>query len=76
MNEFKKASIDQELKGQAQQIKGKLKQGAGAVAGRPDWQEEGLADQDEGEIRETAGSVGRKLSDLAGRAADKLRGKG
>ena len=75
MNEFKKKSIDEDLGGQAQNLKGKVKEGAGKLLDDDDLVAEGQADQAAGKIREGIGKAGRKISDVAERAADKISGK-
>jgi uncharacterized protein YjbJ (UPF0337 family) len=75
MNEFKKKAVDEEVGGQAQNAKGKIKETAGKVLGREDWEAEGQADQAEGTIRENLGKAGSKAADLTERAGEKLRGE-
>jgi uncharacterized protein YjbJ (UPF0337 family) len=75
MNEFKKKAVDEEVGGQAQNAKGKIKEAAGKVFDREDWEAEGQADQAEGQVREDLGKAGRKISDVAERAGEKLRGE-
>ena len=74
MNEFKKESVDQELGGQADQLKGNVKKNAGKLLDREDWEAEGAAEEAGGKVREGVGKAGRNLSDLAERAKDKLKG--
>lgn len=48
-----------EVKGKAEQIKGVVKEKAGHLAGDPDLEADGVADQVEGQIREGVGTVKR-----------------
>lgn len=69
MSDFKREADEQRVKGTGQDVKGKVKEAAGDLTGREDWQAEGEADQAEGSIRKGAGKVGQKISD----AADSLK---
>jgi uncharacterized protein YjbJ (UPF0337 family) len=75
MSDFKDESTKEEFKGKSDKAKGTLKEGAGKVTGREDWEAEGKADQAEGGVREGLGKAGRKISDTAESAADKVTGK-
>jgi uncharacterized protein YjbJ (UPF0337 family) len=75
MNKFKRDAIDNEMAGKGENIKGKVKEGAGRVLDREDLIAEGEAEQISGKVRENIGKAGRNVSDMAERAADKLKGK-
>jgi uncharacterized protein YjbJ (UPF0337 family) len=70
MSDLKRESMEQQAKGTGSDVKGKVKEAAGSLAGRDDWKAEGEADQAEGSIRKGAGKAGSKISD----AVDKLKG--
>lgn len=63
MDNLKKESVEQEIKGIGQQIKGKVKEGVGKVTNDPDLEADGNLDQVAGRIREKVGETGRKVSD-------------
>jgi uncharacterized protein YjbJ (UPF0337 family) len=75
MGEFKKKSTEEEAKGTGQSIKGKIKEGAGALTGREDWEAEGEVDQAEGETRKGLGRAGRKISETAESVSDAITGE-
>jgi uncharacterized protein YjbJ (UPF0337 family) len=72
MDEFKKKSVDEQIGGKAESVKGKIKEGFGKLTGDADLEAEGQAEQGEGKIREGIGKAGRAVSDLADRAKEKL----
>lgn len=65
MKDLKQESIEQQVKGTAKDIKGRVKEAAGNVAGREDWEAEGELDQIEGQVQRGIGRAGEKVSDLA-----------
>jgi uncharacterized protein YjbJ (UPF0337 family) len=65
MKDLKQESIEQQVKGTAKDIKGRVKEAAGNVAGREDWEAEGELDQIEGQVQRGIGRAGQKVSDLA-----------
>jgi uncharacterized protein YjbJ (UPF0337 family) len=65
MKDLKQESIEQQVKGTAKDIKGRVKEAAGNVAGREDWEAEGELDQLEGKVQRGIGRAGEKVSDLA-----------
>ena len=75
MNELEKDGAREELGGKGQKVKGRIKEAAGNLTGREDWEAEGEADQAEGTIREKVGEAGRKIGQAADRVEDKLTGK-
>lgn len=62
-----------ELKGKAQQVKGKVKQAVAETTGDPHLHEEGLADEDEGKARETVGTARRKVGEVVERVGEKIK---
>lgn len=72
MDEFRKKSVDEQVGGQGESLKGKVKEGVGKVTGDTDLEAEGQADQAEGKIRQGVGKAGRAISDLKDRAKEKL----
>jgi len=58
-----------ELKGKAEQAKGKVKDKVGEWTDNPDLEAEGEAEQVGGKVRETGGTVQRKVDE----AKDKLK---
>ena len=52
-----------ELKGKANQLKGRAKEKAGELTDDPELQCEGLADQAKGKVQEGLGAAKRKLSE-------------
>ncbi len=72
MDELRKKSVDQQLGGKGESMKGKIKEGVGKLTGDDDLEAEGQADQGEGKVREGIGKAGRAVSDLADRAKDKF----
>ena len=75
MNEFQKDGMKEQARGKAQNVGGKIKEAAGNLTGREDWEAEGEADQVEGNIRDSAGRVTRKVGDAADDLGDALKGK-
>jgi uncharacterized protein YjbJ (UPF0337 family) len=74
MDEFRKKSIDEQVGGKGESIKGEIKEGLGKVSGDSDLEAEGQIEQAEGKAREKMGKAGRAISDAAERVKDKLRG--
>ena len=72
MSDLKRDSIEQQIKGTAEDMKGRVKEAAGDLAGRDDWEAEGQMDQVEGKVRKGVGKVGEKLSDAADALKDDL----
>jgi uncharacterized protein YjbJ (UPF0337 family) len=62
-----------ELAGKAEQIKGKVKQAIGSAADDPELQDEGLADEAGGEIREGFGTVKRKVGEAVKDLGDAIK---
>ena len=52
-----------ELKGKAEVLKGKVKEGAGDLTDNPDLHDEGVADEAAGKTRDAFGRVRRKVGD-------------
>ena len=48
---LKRGSIEQQIKGTAEDLKGRVKEAAGNLAGREDWEADGQMDQAEGNVR-------------------------
>lgn len=63
MSDLDREAMKQRVKGTAQDIKGRMKEAAGNLADREDWEAEGQLDQVEGNVRKGIGKVGEKLSD-------------
>jgi uncharacterized protein YjbJ (UPF0337 family) len=61
MSDLKRDSIEQQVKGTATDMKGRVKEAAGNLAGREDWEAEGQMDQAEGKVRKGVGMAGVKL---------------
>ncbi len=74
MDELRKKSIDQQVGGKGENLKGKFKEGVGKLTGDQDLEAEGQVDQGEGKLRDKIGGAGRTISDMADRAKDKLKG--
>ena len=74
MDEFRKKSVDEQIGGKGESMKGKLKEGLGKLTGDEDLEAEGQVEQGEGKVREGVGKAGRAISDAADRAKDKLKG--
>ena len=74
MDEFLKKSVDEQVGGTDESIKGTIKQGPGKLAGDRDSEAEGQIEQGEGKMRENMGKAGRAVSDAVERVKDKLRG--
>lgn len=75
MDEFRKKSIDEQVGGKGESMKGKIKEGVGKLTGDEELEGEGQAEQGEGKVREGVGKAGRAISDAADRLKDKLHGK-
>jgi uncharacterized protein YjbJ (UPF0337 family) len=69
MDEFRKKSIDQQVGGKGEKLKGKFKEGVGKISGDQDLEAEGQVDQGEGAVREKMGKAGRSIS-VGGRVLD------
>jgi uncharacterized protein YjbJ (UPF0337 family) len=65
MKDLKRESMKQQLKGTAKDMKGRVKEAAGTLAGREDWEAEGELDQLEGQVRRGIGRAGERISDIA-----------
>ncbi len=74
MDEFRKKSVDEQVGGKAESMKGKVKEGLGKLTGDEDLESEGQIEQGEGKTREQIGKAGRAVSDAAERVKDRLRG--
>jgi uncharacterized protein YjbJ (UPF0337 family) len=70
MDDLKRKSMEQQVKGAAAKTKGRIKEAAGDLAGREDWQAEGQVDQAEGSVRSGLGRAGDRLSDIVDDATD------
>lgn len=75
MDELKKESIKEQVGGKAENLKGKIKEGAGRLSGDSDLEAEGQVEQGEGYVRDKMGKAGRKVSDFVERAKDELSDK-
>ena len=75
MDEVRKKAMDEQARGKLENLKGKVKEGAGKVTGDRDLEAEGQADQAEGTIRDKAGKAVREVNDAAERLGDKLTGR-
>jgi uncharacterized protein YjbJ (UPF0337 family) len=64
MDDLKRKSMEQQVKGAAAKAKGRVKHAAGDLTGREDWQAEGQMDQMEGSVRSGLGRAGERLSDI------------
>ena len=60
MSDLKRESIEQQVKGTAEDMKGRIKEAAGNLAGREDWEAEGEMDQVKGKVRKGVGQVGEE----------------
>ncbi len=74
MDEFRKKSVDEQVGGKGESVKGKVKEGLGTLTGDEEMESEGQIEQGEGKTRERAGKAGRAISDAAERVKDRLRG--
>jgi uncharacterized protein YjbJ (UPF0337 family) len=54
---------EDEIKGKADQVKGRLKQGVGDITRNEELREEGVADEAAGDVRETFGRGRRKVGE-------------
>jgi uncharacterized protein YjbJ (UPF0337 family) len=63
MDDLKRESLEQKVKGTAKDLEGRVKEAAGDVADRPDWEADGQADRAEGAVRKGVGKAGEKVSD-------------
>jgi uncharacterized protein YjbJ (UPF0337 family) len=69
MDDLKRKSLEQQVKGTGKDLEGRVKEAAGDLADRPDWEADGQADRAEGAVRKGVGKVGEKVSD----AIDELK---
>jgi uncharacterized protein YjbJ (UPF0337 family) len=74
MDDIRKKAIDEQAGGKAENLKGKIKEGAGKLTGDRDLEAEGQADQAEGTVRDKTGKAVRNVKDAADRLSDKLKG--
>ncbi|MGE5359610.1 MAG: CsbD family protein [Bacteroidales bacterium] len=74
MDDLRKKSVDEQVGGKAENLKGKFKEGVGKLTGDKELEAEGQVDQGEGKVRDKVGKTGRAISDMADRAKDKLSG--
>ncbi len=74
MDDLKRKSVDEQVGGTGESWKGKIKEGAGKLTGKEDWEAEGKAEQAEGNVRKGLGKAGRAASDAADRLGEKLHG--
>jgi uncharacterized protein YjbJ (UPF0337 family) len=70
MSDLKRESMKQQVKGAAEKAKGRIKEAAGDVTGREDWQAEGELDQAEGTVRSGVGRAGERLDEMIDDATD------
>lgn len=75
MSDLKREAQEQQVKGAASKVKGRIKEAAGDLTGREDWQAEGEMDQVEGSVRSGIGKAGERLSDMVDDATDEDRDK-
>jgi uncharacterized protein YjbJ (UPF0337 family) len=75
MDDIRKKAIDEQAGGKAENLKGKIKEGAGKLTGDRDLEAEGQADQAEGTVRDKTGKAVRNVKDAADRLSDKLKGE-
>jgi uncharacterized protein YjbJ (UPF0337 family) len=73
MDEIRKDAIDEQARGKMENLKGKIKEGAGKLTGDRELESEGQVDQAEGTIRDKTGKVVRNVNDAAERLGDKLK---
>ena len=62
-----------ELKGKAEAIKGKVKQAAGDMTDNERLHDEGVADEARGDTRDAFGQVRRKVGDAVNDLGDKIK---
>lgn len=62
-----------EIKGTAEQLKGKAKQGIGELTGDEQLREEGAADEASGEARKDVGEVKRKVGEAVENIGEKIK---
>ncbi len=70
MDELRKKSVDEQVSGKGESIKGKVKEGVGKLTNDADLEAEGQAEQGEGKVREGFGKAGRAISDIKERAKE------
>jgi uncharacterized protein YjbJ (UPF0337 family) len=76
MDDIRKNAMDEQARGKMENLKGKVKEGAGKLTGDKDLEAEGQVDQAEGKIRDKAGKAVHGAADAAERLGDKLKGRG
>ena len=62
-----------EIKGKAERIKGKVKQGVGDLIDDPELEDEGMADEAMGEAQESFGTAKRKLGETIEKAGKAIK---
>ena len=62
-----------EVAGKAEQVKGKIKKAVGDVTDDPELQDEGVADQASGEVREGFGTAKRKVGEAVKDLGDAIK---
>ena len=75
MNEFQKEGMKDQAAGKAKNVGGRIKEAAGNLTGREDWEAEGEADQVEGDVQDAGGRISRKVGDAAEDIKDAFKGK-
>lgn len=72
-DDLRRESTEQRIKGTAESVKGKVKETAGEIVDREDWEAEGRMDQVKGKLRDTVGRAGQALSDTVDDVMDRDR---
>ena len=62
-----------EFDGKVDQVKGRIKQGAGEITDNDQLREEGTADEAKGDVQEGFGKARRKVGDAIDDVGDKLK---
>jgi uncharacterized protein YjbJ (UPF0337 family) len=62
-----------EVSGKAEQLKGKVKEGVGNLAGDERLRQEGLDDQDAGAVQEAAGTARRKVGEAVEKVGNAIK---
>jgi len=62
-----------ELEGKGEQLKGKIKQGAGDVTGNERLHDEGVADEAAGDVQEGVGKARRKVGEAVEDIGDRIK---
>lgn len=73
MDDLRRKSVDEQVGGKGESMKGKVKEGLGKISGERDVESE-ETDQAERKARERAGKTDRAVSDATERIKDRLRG--